>query len=185
MNLRVYGLVATALLAVVVHLSFVLFAPEAVMAEKIGAAQGLGGEEKLAVLGREDAVKLFGGESQWLVTAICAFDMARGPLLVTAAIPVGYWSMSVFSMNGDNFYTLNDRQADVATLSVMIKPSEAESQDTDNRDIAVPEGDVLGVVAPEARGLVMLRALAAEPAEYARVSEVLARSSCRPVRSDR
>jgi uncharacterized membrane protein len=46
-------------------------------------------------------------------------------------------------------------------------------------ELTVPDDDTLTVRAPESMGLVVMRALAGEAAEYGRISEVLAESSCR------
>ena len=44
-----------------------------------------------------------------LLYSACAYDVSDRPLLVTAELPDGYWSVSAFAENTDNFFVRNDR----------------------------------------------------------------------------
>lgn len=182
MSRWLFWITAVLLLAVVVHLSYVLFVPGFEMRSKVDDIRRLAGGDGLVVLSREDGVRLMGPDGRWLVHALCIYDLAQGPVMITAAIPKSYWSMSIFSMRGDNFYSINDRQADVDRLSVLLKPAASQLVGDDEQEIDVPEGDTVAVEAPQPNGLVVMRALAAEPAQYGRIAKVLSGSSCRSVR---
>ena len=182
MSGRFYWLVATLLTAVVAHLSFVLFAPKLVMAERLEAIRQTAGGSSLKVLGRPDALRLIGEEDGALVHAVCVYDLSQGPMMVTALIPRSYWSISIYSASGDNFYSFNDRQADVERLALVLKPAEAQPVDEDAVETEAPSGDVLDVFPPDPRGVIVFRALAGEAPERAGMEAFLARSSCAPAR---
>lgn len=170
--------VCALLLAGVVHLGYVLIVPQFEMRAKIDELRQLAGNGALTVLSREDSVRLMGPDGRWLVHALCLYDLADGPMTINAAVPNSYWSMAIYSAAGETFYSLNDRQAGVERVDLMIRqPSEPVLNEEE--ELVLPNDDVFTVRAPDPLGLVVMRALAGEPAEYERTSEILARSSCR------
>jgi uncharacterized membrane protein len=171
--------VAILLLAGVVHLGYVLIVPQLDMRAGIDELRKLTGSRALTVLSRDDSMRIMGPDGRWLVHALCVYDLADGPLAVSATVPATYWSMAIYSASGETFYSLNDRQADVGQVDLMIRQSAAPLLGEDE-DVALPEGDVFTVRAPDPKGVVVMRALASEPAEYQRASLILSRSSCRP-----
>src|SRR5688572_15367475 len=62
MSTRMFWIAATLLLAIVVHLSYVLFAPGDTVERKLAALRGLAGVNSLKVLSAEDSRTLLGGE---------------------------------------------------------------------------------------------------------------------------
>jgi uncharacterized membrane protein len=170
--------VCALLLAGVVHLGYVLIVPQFEMRAKIDELRQLAGNGALTVLSREDSVRLMGPDGRWLVHALCLYDLADGPMTINAAVPNSYWSMAIYSAAGETFYSLNDRQAGVERVDLMIRqPSEPVLDEEE--ELVLPNDDVFTVRAPDPLGLVVMRALAGEPAEYERTSEILARSNCR------
>ena len=170
--------VAILLLAGVVHLGYVLIVPQLDMRAAIDELRKLTGSGALTVLSRDDSIRVMGPDGRWLVHALCVYDLSEGPLAVSATIPASYWSMAIYSASGETFYSLNDRQADVDQVDLMIRQSSAPLLGED-QELVLPEGDVFTVRAPDPKGVVVMRALAGEPAEYERASRILARSSCR------
>ena len=170
--------VAILLLAGVVHLGYVLIVPQLDMRAGIDELRWLTGSAALTVLSRDDSIRVMGPDGRWLVHALCVYDLSEGPLAVSATVPDTYWSMAIYSASGETFYSLNDRQADVDQVDLMIRQSSAPLLGED-QELVLPEGDVFTVRAPDPKGVVVMRALAGEPAEYERTSRILARSSCR------
>ena len=166
------------LLAGVVHLGYVLIVPQFEMRAKIDELRQLAGNGGLTVLSREDSVRLMGPDGRWLVHALCVYDLAEGPVAINAAVPNSYWSMAIYSAGGETFYSLNDRQAGVERVDLMIRQLSGAVLDEDE-ELVLPNDDVFTVRAPDPLGVVVMRALAGEPVEYQRTSEILARSSCR------
>ena len=170
--------VAILLLAGVVHLGYVLVLPHIEMQAKIEELRREVGSGGLKVLSREDSIRLMGPDGRWLVHALCVYDLAQGPMTVSAAVPDTYWSMAIYSAAGETFYSLNDRQAGVDQVDIEIRQPTAPAPE-DESDLTLPEDDTFIVRAPDQVGVVVMRALAGENAEYQRSAETLARSSCR------
>jgi uncharacterized membrane protein len=173
--------VSILVLAGVVHLGYVLIVPHFEMRAKIDELRQVAGSGALSVLSREDSVRLMGPDGRWLVHALCVYDLAEGPLSVNAAVPSSYWSMAIYSAGGETFYSLNDRDAGIDQVDLVIRQPTAPAPD-EEQALALPEDDTFTVRAPDRVGVVVMRALAREVAEYQRASEVLARSSCRTAR---
>src|SRR5262245_15456376 len=110
MSGRVFWVAATILLAIVVHLSYVLFAPGDTVERKLQAMRAVAGVNSLKVLSASDSRNFLAGEGPGMVHAICVYDLDNGEVLAEAPIPRGYWSVSIYSSKGTNLYTLNDRQ---------------------------------------------------------------------------
>lgn len=86
-----------------------------------------------------------------LLYSAVIYDVRKRPLLIEAAIPETYWSISFFANNTDNYFVENDR--DIAAPSVrfllVAKGGKAPS---------VPDGARV-VEAQSAKGVVLLRSL--------------------------
>jgi uncharacterized membrane protein len=166
------------LLAVVVHLGYVLIVPQVEMRTKIDEMRRLSGSGALTVLSREDSLRLMGPDGRWLVHALCVYDLADGPVTVNAVVPNSYWSMAIYSVGGETFYSLNDRQAGIDRVDLTIRRASEQALD-EEEELVLPDDDTFNVRAPASVGVVVMRALAGEAAEYERAAEILARSSCR------
>jgi uncharacterized membrane protein len=179
MKTLIFWTVCILLLAGAVHLGYVLIVPPIEMRAKIDELRQIAGDGELAVLSREDSVRLMGPDGRWLVHALCVYDLAKGPVRVEATVPNSYWSMAIYSAGGETFYSLNDRQAGVEQVDLMIRQPGDQAPDEEEEELAPPTDDTFNVRAPHPVGVVVMRALADEAAEYDRAAEVLARSSCR------
>jgi uncharacterized membrane protein len=178
MKQLLFWTVCILLLASTVHLGYVLFMPPIEMRAKIDELRQLAGSGALTVLSREDSVRLMGPDGRWLVHALCVYDLAEGPMTINATVPNSYWSMAIYSAGGETFYSLNDRQAGIEQVDLMIRPPTDQAPD-EEEELTLPSDDTFAVRAPDPVGVVIMRALAGEMAEYDRAAEVLARSSCR------
>ena len=98
-----------------------------------------------------------------LLYAVCRFDLARAPLRVRAdpKLP-GYWSVALYGANSDNFFVVNDRALAGQRLDLLVVGPGAAP-------VNAPPGARV-VVAPSARGLVLMRVLVGDyAAEQAQV----------------
>jgi uncharacterized membrane protein len=178
----IFWTVSVLLLASVVHLGYVLILPHFEMRANIAELRQMAGNGALTVLSREDSVRLMGPDGRWLVHALCIYDLADGPLAISATVPNSYWSMAIYSAGGETFYSLNDRQAGIDRVDLMIRQP-SESAPDEEQDLTPQDEDTFTVRAPDPVGIVVMRAMAGEPAEYERAAEILARSSCRTAQS--
>ncbi len=52
--------------------------------------------------------------------ALCRFDLADGPVRITADGDVPYWSLSVYAPNGENLYSFNDTVSNERRLDLIL-----------------------------------------------------------------
>ena len=107
-----------------------------------------------------------------LLYALCAFDLAQGPLQVRAdpagAGVRGYWSIALYADTSDNVHVLNDRQAAGTPVQLLlVGPGAAEPS-------PAPGQRVLRM--PRARGLLLMRVLVADPARDGPMAEAARRT---------
>jgi uncharacterized membrane protein len=87
-----------------------------------------------------------------LLYSICVYDLGEvnGALRVsTHDMPDAYWSVSVFDANTNNFYALNDRQAQTGSADFLLMAKGAR----------IPNARLPVVAAPTSRGIVLFRTL--------------------------
>jgi uncharacterized membrane protein len=107
-----------------------------------------------------------------LLYSLCVFDVADGPLQITADVPRDtYWSVSMFAANTDNFFVLNDRQATGGHVALVLASPGAV--------VEVPAGAVR-VDAPSDRGIVLVRTLVSDETRLAELDAVRRTFRCAP-----
>ena len=178
-----YWVVATGILAVVVHLGVVIFVPGVDSGQKMAQLEAAGKVNMLHRLASSgDKVTPLTEPSPDLAYAFCKFDIRERPLLIEGKIPPTYWSVSVYSETGDNIYTLNDKQAGVPSIKLVVVNEDAEIEPSNSGDR--PE-DAIIVRAPTSTGLVLFRAFIPDRSLHEMVGRHLDNSTCvaRPIKS--
>ena len=118
------------------------------------------------------------GRDPSLATAICRYDLERGPLRVSTAVGSARFSaLAIHSRTGLAFYGLNDRAGNDGKLELVLMTSAqldraiaADVEDAPVRDVRV--------VAPEIEGFVTLDVLS-RIGGYAESEQDLASMSCK------
>ena len=91
-----------------------------------------------------------------LLYSVCRYDVSEAPLRITAEVPHTYWSLSCFASNTDNFFVINDRQVTSNPVEmVLVGPGRSYREPANTRV----------VVAPTARGVVLIRMLITDEAK--------------------
>ncbi|MEI9995707.1 MAG: DUF1254 domain-containing protein [Rhizomicrobium sp.] len=162
---------ATLLVAVAVHAASVLYLPQLIMWRTVTAIGRAGGVNRM-VHGRRPTAAARGvvRPSPDLLYSTCVYDLdeAGGGLWVRAhGMPHTYWSVSLFDMQTDNFYVVDDRQAKDGTLDLLI-----EAPDWDK---PMP-GRIAH--APGPRGLVLVRTLIDDEAHVADIDAARRHVTC-------
>lgn len=88
-----------------------------------------------------------------LLKSSCVFDVSEKPLRIKAVVPDTYWSLSLYAMNTDNFYVINDEVASKRVDIVLVGPGGTYEK----------SGDEEVVKAPSERGYIIIRMLIADP----------------------
>jgi uncharacterized membrane protein len=110
-------------------------------------------------------------------TAVCRYDLAKGPLKFSVPISQAYTSVSFYTRSDVAYYAINDRAAGrrVIELDLMTAAQRADLPD----DQEVTRADRLIVVSPTRTGLIMIRAFVPEAGWLPGVRTALTAASCR------
>jgi uncharacterized membrane protein len=103
-----------------------------------------------------------------LLYATCSVDLRQGPWRVTADPKNDrYWSIAFYGANSDNWFVLNDRQAGGAPVDLLLLPPGG----------VPPAGTTARVlVAPQSRGLLLMRLLVGGDAASRQAAETARRT---------
>lgn len=169
--------VATAALAMIVHLSVVLFAP------MIDVGRRMAAFETAAPVNSLKPIQSASSESSILVEpspdisyAFCRFDVSDSALRISAPIPDSYWSLSIYSDAGENLYTINDAQTGVRQLHLLVTNAESSEAGAG----AIPDGpkESIRFASPVPRGLVLIRSFIPERSLRAIIDATVASARC-------
>jgi uncharacterized membrane protein len=116
----IFWLFSAALIAVVTHLSYVLFVPASNFNDRIDAALKEQKLNQFTILDGKLQTKLMPFVSDTDLVILCKYDISQGPVRLSMRVPDGYWTLSVYTMHGRQAYALNDRQADARAFSVRL-----------------------------------------------------------------
>jgi uncharacterized membrane protein len=106
-----------------------------------------------------------------LLYSACAYDVSNRPLLITAELPEGYWSVSAFANNTDNFFVQNDRTASNHRARVVF------SSQPDFRD---PGGGTV-VQVPSKTGIILFRQLVLDRENLPKAQTIQRAATCAPL----
>ena len=149
------ALLAVAMLAGAVHIVSLLAMPFLATENAYARLARLAPESAVTVLppaGRpEDPLP---GRDPAAATAVCRYDLGRGPLRVTAALGEGlYAALSLHSRTGVAFYGLNDRAENDGRMELVVMTAaqlagaiSQESPGAPVRDVRVQAPEPLGFV---------------------------------------
>ncbi|MGY4309829.1 putative membrane protein [Bradyrhizobium sp. USDA 4369] len=108
--------------------------------------------------------------------AICRYDLSEGPLKLTVPVSQAYTSVSFYTRNEIAYYAINDRSAGKRVIELDLM-TEAQHEDLPE-DEEITAADRLIIDSPTSTGLIVLKALAAEPGLMPQAQASLAAASC-------
>lgn len=110
--------------------------------------------------------------------AICRYDLANGPIKLTVPVSQAYTSVSFYTRNEIAYYAINDRSAGrkVIELDLMTEAQHNELPE----DEEVTAADRLIIDSPSTTGLIVMKALAAEPGLMQQAQATLQAATCAP-----
>ena len=165
------GLVTIAL-AAVLHVAIVELVPVAitgVFMARLGKQYGI--NRVLANPLPTDKARAVVKPSPDLLYAVCIYDVAAGPVHIALKPPPGYWSLSLFARNTDNFFKLSAADLRDANAEIVLgQPRDAQRAQTD-----FPAARF--VATPGASGVMLARLLVLDPKHME--TEVAAQKSVR------
>jgi uncharacterized membrane protein len=110
--------------------------------------------------------------------AFCRYDLTDAPLKF--AVPIGqtYTSVSFYTRNDIAYYAINDRAAGRRVIELDLMTPDQHNDLPENEEITA--ADRLIVESPTSTGLIVIKALAAEPGLLAGAQRSLAAAKCQP-----
>ncbi len=184
MSGKMFWGLAVILLAVAVHISFILFVPPIEMEKKLQVVDDKIGRNALTVLERSDARTIIVQGDDTLIHAVCLYDLSDGAVKVSAAIPDTYWSMNIYTSRGNSIYTVNDKQAEAKEFSIVIEQADTSGEAAgEPAATQVPPRNAFKVQSAEPQGLVVMRALVPHQNARSRIKDVMRASNCIPLAS--
>ena len=109
--------------------------------------------------------------------AVCRYDLSNGPIKLAVPVSQAYTSVSFYTSSDIAYYAINDRSAGrkVIELDLMTEAQHAEVPE----DEEVTAADRLIIDSPSTRGLIVLKALAAEPGLMQQAQASLSVATCK------
>lgn len=149
-----WTILATLVVAIITHVIVVMAIPYDIMDETMNERFGslprnkvVHGQLKTA----EDRSVV--RPSPDLLYSIILYDVSQNPLHITARVPDSYWSVSFFASNSDNFFVINNKQAQSNPVELLLVGKNKPHSDSGNAQV---------VVAPSERGIVLFRLFIAD-----------------------
>jgi uncharacterized membrane protein len=167
------------LLGGIVHLATVLMLPRLATQDayaRVSAVAPVNNVASLPVPTPEKAVMPFMDPA--FAVSVCRYDLARGPLKFSVPISPSYTSVSFYSRTDIAYYAINDRAAGRRVIELELMTARQREELPSNDEITA--ADRLIVTSPTTTGLIVIRALAAEPGLAPAARSALAAARCVP-----
>ena len=110
--------------------------------------------------------------------AVCRYDLTAAPLKFSVPISQAYTSVSFYTRSHIAYYAINDRAAGRRVIELDLMTTDQHNDLPDNEEITA--ADRLIVESPTNTGLIVIKALAAEPGLLASAQNLLASAKCQP-----
>jgi uncharacterized membrane protein len=111
--------------------------------------------------------------------AVCRYDLTEAPLKFSVPISQAYTSVSFYTRADIAYYAINDRAAGRRVIELDLMTPDQHNDLPDNEEITA--ADRLIVESPTNTGLIVIKALAAEPGLLASAQNTLNSAKCQPM----
>jgi uncharacterized membrane protein len=111
--------------------------------------------------------------------AVCRYDLESGPIKLVSPVSPAYTSVTFYTNKDIAYYAINDRAAGRRNIELDLMTAAQRASLPDDEEVAA--ADRLIVESPTTTGMIMLRALAAEPGMMPAATLALAGARCEPV----
>jgi uncharacterized membrane protein len=173
-------LAATAILAALVHLIVVMIVPVVATRDAFARLQPLGALNETVALRRPSPTETLPPYADPAVAmSFCRYDLALGPVRVTAPTGRAFASISFHTRRGLVFYALTDKAATRGVIeAVLATPEDIRTLEAHD-DEEDPSRD-LRVAAPDREGYVAMRVFSEFPSLYPEAEAEAKRLTCKP-----
>jgi uncharacterized membrane protein len=172
-----FTVIAGVLLGLIVHLVAVLALPRIATQDaysRLTPTTKLNAVTQLALPDPSNAPMPFMDPA--FAVAICRYDLSDGPIKLAVPVSQAYTSVSFYTRSEVAYYAINDRSAGrkVIELDLMTEAQHADLPEEED----VTSADRLIIDSPTTTGLIVMKALAAEPGLMPQAQASLAAASC-------
>ncbi len=168
---------AALVLGGIVHLSTVLAMPQAAKQDAYARLAPVAPVNTMATLDPPTArASVMPFMDPAFAVAVCRYDISNAPLKFSAPVSQAYTSVTFYTRNSVAYYAINDRAAGRRAIELDLMTAEQHAELPEEEDVT--SADRLIIESPTKTGLIVLRALAAEPGLMAMVRRALAAAQC-------
>jgi uncharacterized membrane protein len=111
-------------------------------------------------------------------TAVCRYDLSSGAIKFSVPVSQAYTSVSFYTRNEIAYYAINDRSAGRRIIELDLMTPEQRAELPEDEEITA--ADRLIIESPTPTGLIVIKALAAEPDLMPQARASLMAATCRP-----
>jgi uncharacterized membrane protein len=172
-----FTIIAGVLLGLIVHLVSVLALPRIATQDAYSRLTPITKLNAVSVLpAAEPGNTLMPFLDPAFAVAVCRYDLSSGSLKLAVPVSQAYTSVSFYTRNEIAYYAINDRSAGKKVIELDLM-TEAQHNDLPE-DEDVTAADRLIIDSPTTTGLIVMKALAAEPGLMPQAQASLAASRC-------
>ncbi|WFU70175.1 MULTISPECIES: DUF1254 domain-containing protein [unclassified Bradyrhizobium] len=174
-----FTIVAGVVLGLVVHLVSVLALPRIATQDaysRLTPMTKLNGVTQLPIADPQTSPMPFMDPA--FAIAICRYDLAGGPLKLTVPVSQAYTSVSFYTRNEIAYYAINDRSAGKKVIELDLMTEAQHNELPEDEEITA--ADRLIIDSPSTTGLIVMKALAAEPGLMPQAQASLQTATCAP-----
>jgi uncharacterized membrane protein len=111
-------------------------------------------------------------------TAVCRYDLAKGPIKLTVPVSQAYTSVTFYTRYDIAYYAINDHAAGRRSIELDLMTTKQREDLPDDEEVTA--ADRLIVESPTNSGLIVARAFAPEPSLMPSATTTLSGAQCRP-----
>jgi uncharacterized membrane protein len=176
----VVSIAAALILAILVHIVVVLLAPHVATRNAFARLAPMGAPNETVLLpSASPSERTLPFADPAVATAFCRYDLAAGPIRVTAPAGRQMSSISFHTRSGVVYYALTDRAAVNGVVQAVVgKPAHLRALAAHD-DEESPSRD-LRIAAPAGEGYVMIRVFSEFPSLLSAAEAQARRLTCRP-----
>lgn len=174
----VFTILAGVVLGGIVHLVSVLALPRVATKDAYSRLAPITEVNTVAQLpATEPRNALLPFEDPHFATAVCRYDLSLGPIKFSVPVSQAYTSVSFYTRNEVAYYAINDRSAGRRVIELDLMTPEQRAELPEEEDVTA--ADRLIIESPTPTGLIVIKALAAEPDLMAQARASLMSATCR------
>lgn len=176
LHLLLLGLIGAA----IVHIAILLLIPHYSDENAWAELEGLGEAYQFHRLNSD--TKVLSNPDPLIQQAVCRFDLSDGPLKLATQTSSPFWSLSIYTPNGDNLYSINDNISNDRTLDLIV--ADPLGVAALRADGTFDESETLMVSLPMKKGAVILRVLVPDASWQSVADNFFETANCAPYEID-